>query len=99
MRANRPQSQAVLTAARKRQGDVVLGWRSDRFARSTQALVQALHELHRLGVACLSYLDNIDTTTPQGALIFTVLASLAQFEPALIRERVKAGRARAKAQG
>ncbi len=98
-RDNRPQYQALLTAARQRQVDVVLVWRYDRFARSTQALVQALHELHRLGVDFISHQENIDTTTPQGELIFTVMASRAQFERALISERVKAGMARAKAQG
>jgi DNA invertase Pin-like site-specific DNA recombinase len=98
-RDNRPQYQALLTAARQRQVDVVLVWRYDRFARSTQALVQALHEFHRLGVDFISYQENIDTTTPQGELIFTGMASLAQFERALISERVKAGMARAKAQG
>src|SRR5215471_15824036 len=98
-RDDRPQYQALLTAARKRQVDVVLVWRYDRFARSTQALVQALHEFHRLGVDFISHQENIDTTTPQGELIFTVMASLAQFERALISERVKAGMARAKAQG
>src|SRR4030095_4968230 len=78
---------------------VVLVWRYDRFARSTQALVRALNEFHSLGVDFISYQENIDTTTPQGEMIFTVLASLAQFESALISERVKAGMARARAQG
>ncbi len=98
-RGDRPQYQALLSAARKRQIDIVLVWRYDRFARSTQELVHALHEFHRLGVDFISYQENIDTTTPQGELIFTVMASLAQFERALISERVKAGMARAKAQG
>ena len=98
-RDNRPQYQALLSAARKRQLDVVLVWRYDRFARSTQALVRALNEFHSLGVDFISYQENIDTTTPQGELIFTVMASLAQFESALISERVKAGMMRAKAQG
>ena len=98
-RDDRPQYQALFAAARKRQIEVVLVWRYDRFARSTQALVQALHEFHRLGVDFISYQENNDTTTPQGELIFTVMASLAQFERALISERVKAGMARAKAQG
>jgi len=98
-REDRPQYQALFSAARRRQLDVVLVWRYDRFARSTQALVQALHEFHRLGVDFISHHENIDTTTPQGELIFTVMASLAQFERALISERVKAGMARAKAQG
>ena len=99
MRDDRPQYQALLAAARKRHIDVVLVWRYDRFARSTQALVQALNEFHRLGVDFISYQENIDTTTPQGEMIFTVMASLAQFESALISERVKAGMARARAQG
>src|ERR671922_2462961 len=98
-RDDRPQYQALLAAARQRRIDVVLVWRYDRFARSTQALVHALNEFHRLGVDFISYQENIDTTTPQGELIFTVMASLAQFERALISERVKAGMARAKAQG
>jgi len=60
--------------------------------------VHALHEFHSLGVDFISSQENIDTTTPQGELIFAVMASLAQFERALISERVKAGMARAKAQ-
>jgi DNA invertase Pin-like site-specific DNA recombinase len=94
-----PRYRALLQTARKRQLDVVLVWRYDRFARSTQALVQALKEFHSLGVDFISYQENIDTTTPQGEMIFTMMASLAQFESALISERVKAGLARAKAQG
>jgi DNA invertase Pin-like site-specific DNA recombinase len=78
---------------------VVLVWRYDRFARSTPALVNALKEFHSLGVDFISYQEHIDTTTPQGELIFMVMASLAQFESALMSERVKAGMARAKAQG
>lgn len=61
--------------------------------------MQALKEFHSLGVDFISYQENIDTTTPQGELIFTVMASLAQFESALISERVKARMARARAQG
>jgi DNA invertase Pin-like site-specific DNA recombinase len=98
-REDRPQHRALLEMARKRQIDVVLVWRYDRFARSTQALVHALKEFHSLGVDFISFQENIDTTTPQGEMIFTVMASLAQFESALTSERVKAGMARAKAQG
>lgn len=98
-REDRPRYRTLLEAARKRQLDVVLVWRYDRFARSTQALVQALKEFQSLGVDFISYQENIDTTTPQGEMIFTVMASIAQFESALISERVKAGMARAKAQG
>ena len=98
-REDRPQYQALFSAARRRQCDIVLVWRYDRFARSTQALVQALKEFQSLGVDFISYQENIDTTTPQGEMIFTVMASLAQFESTLMSERVKAGMARAKAQG
>ena len=96
---DRPQYRTLLVTARKRQIDVVLVWRYDRFARSIQALVHALNEFHRLGVDCISDQEHLDTTTPQGEMVFTVMASLAQFESALISERVKAGMARAKAQG
>lgn len=96
---NREQYKAMLDLVRKRKIDVVLVWRYDRFARSTQALVNALNEFRSLNVDFISYQENIDTTTPQGELIFSIMASLAQFESALISQRVKAGMARAKAQG
>ena len=96
---DRTNYQRLLNDARKRKVDVVLVWRYDRFARSTQALINALNEFRDLGVDFISYQENIDTTTPQGALIFGIFASLAQFESALISERVKAGMERAKAQG
>ena len=95
----REQYQAMLELVRKRKIDVVLVWRYDRFARSTQALVNALNEFKVLGVDFISYQENVDTTTPQGELVFSIMASLAQFESALISQRVKAGMARAKAQG
>lgn len=95
----RKQYKLMMEAAKKRKIDVVLVWRYDRFARSTQALVNGLKEFQNLGVDFISYQENIDTTTPTGELIFHVMASLAQFESSLISERVKAGMARAKAQG
>ena len=91
--------QRLLDDVRKRLVDVVLVWRYDRFARSTQALINALNEFRDLGVDFISFQENIDTTTPQGALIFGIFASLAQFESALISERVKAGMERARTQG
>lgn len=95
----RKQYKQMMEAAKKRKIDVVLVWRYDRFARSTQALVNALKEFKNLGIDFISYQENIDTTTPTGELIFHVMASLAQFESSLISERVKAGMQRAKAQG
>jgi hypothetical protein len=67
-------------------------------ARSTQTLVHALHEFHRVGVDVISSQEHIDTTASPGEMLCTVMASLAQFERALISERVKAGMARARAQ-
>ena len=96
---NREQYQVMLKQVRKRKLDVVLVWRYDRFARSTQALVNALKEFHSLSVDFISYQENIDTITPQGELIFNIMPSLAQFESTLISSRVRAGMARAKAQG
>jgi len=81
----------MIDLVRKRKIDVVMVWRYDRFARSTQALVGALNEFKALAVDFISYQENIDTTTPQGELIFSIMASLAQFESALIGQRVKAG--------
>lgn len=95
----RKQYKQMMEAAKKRKIDIVLVWRYDRFARSTQALVNALKEFKNLGIDFISYQENIDTTTPTGELIFHVMASLAQFESSLISERVKAGMQRAKAQG
>ena len=96
---DRTQYKLMMAAAKKRKIDVVLVWRYDRFARSTQALMNALNEFQSLGIDFISYQENIDTTTPTGELIFHVMASLAQFESSLISQRVKAGMARAKAQG
>ena len=98
-RNDRPQYKRLMEAARRREVDVVLVWRYDRFARSTQALVNALMAFRALGVDFISYQENVDTTTPQGELVFGMMASLAQFESSLIGERVRAGMARAKAQG
>jgi DNA invertase Pin-like site-specific DNA recombinase len=89
----------MMEAAKKRRIDLVLVWRYDRFAQSMQALVNDLKGFQALGVDFISYQENIDTTTPTGELVFHVMASLAQFDSSLISQRVKAGMARAKAQG
>ena len=96
---DRPEFKRLMETVRKRTVDVVLVWRYDRFARSTQALVNALMEFRALGVDFISYQENVDTTTPQGELVFGLMASLAQFESSLIGERVRAGMATARAEG
>lgn len=98
-RTDRENYQRLLDDARKRKLDVVLIWRYDRFARSTQELVNAYKEFQKLGIDFISYQENVDTTSPQGELVFTIMAALAQFESSLISERVRAGMARAKKQG
>src|SRR3954451_11009067 len=96
---DRTEYRAMLEAARRRQFDVLLVWRYDRFARSMRELVNALSEFEGLGIDFISYNEGADTTTPQGKLLFGIMASLAEFERSLIAERVKAGMERAKAQG
>src|SRR3954449_2334711 len=96
---DRTEYRAMLEEARRRQFDVLLVWRYDRFARSMRELVNALAEFEGLGIDFISYNEGADTTTPQGRLLFGIMASLAEFERSLIAERVKAGMQRAKAQG
>ena len=91
--------QAMFKAARRREFDVLVVWRYDRFARSLRELVNALAEFESIGIEFISYTEGADTTTPQGRLLFGIMASLAEFERSLIAERVRAGMARAKAQG
>jgi DNA invertase Pin-like site-specific DNA recombinase len=85
--------------ARKRKTDVVLVWKFDRFARSTRELINALEEFNNLGVDFISYKENIDTSTPAGKILFTMISAFAEFERAIIRERVIAGMEKAKAKG
>ena len=94
----RTEYQNLLTAARRRQLDVVLVWRYDRFARSTRMLLNALEEFKALGVDFISHQENVDTTTPQGELFFTMVSGFAQFESSIISARVKLGMARARKQ-
>jgi DNA invertase Pin-like site-specific DNA recombinase len=88
---SRPQLNELMSAARKRQLDAVLVWRFDRFARSTKHLLLALEEFRSLGVQFISYQESIDTSTPLGQALFTIVAAVAQLERDLIRERVAAG--------
>jgi DNA invertase Pin-like site-specific DNA recombinase len=88
---HRPQLDKLMDAARKRQIDLIVVWKLDRFGRSLKQLVTALDELSCLGIGFISYQDNLDLTTPQGRLIFHIIGAMAEFERELIRERVKAG--------
>lgn len=97
--SSRPAVDALMNAARRREFDVVLVWRFDRFARSTQHLLQALQEFRELGIDFVSNSEGIDTSTSVGKMVFTFLSAIAEFERDIIRERVRAGIARAKAEG
>jgi DNA invertase Pin-like site-specific DNA recombinase len=96
---SRPQLNELMAGARKRQFDAVVVWRFDRFARSTKHLLLALDEFRALGVQFISYQENIDTSSPLGQALFTIVSAVAQLERDLIRERVSAGIRNARAKG
>ncbi len=98
-RDKRPEFDLMQKDAVRRKFNIVLAWSVDRLGRSVQDLIAFLNELH--GVGCDLYLhqQGIDTTTPAGKAMFQMLGVFAEFERAMIQERVKAGLARAKAKG
>ena len=96
---SRPELNNLMADARKRKFDSVVVWRFDRFARSTKHLLLALEEFRSLGIQFISYQENIDTTSPLGQALFTIVSAVAQLERDLIRERVNAGLRHARACG
>ena len=96
---SRPQLNELMAAARKRHFDAIVVWRFDRFARSTKHLLLALEEFRSLGIQFISYQENIDTSSPLGQALFTIVSAVAQLERDLIRERVSAGIRNARATG
>lgn len=98
-KADRARLAELMELARKREVDAVMVWKFDRFARSTKQLVDALEEFHTLGVDFVSYTESVDTTSPQGRLVFSIFSAIAEFERSLIRERIHAGLERARAEG
>jgi DNA invertase Pin-like site-specific DNA recombinase len=98
-RAAKPELQSLMADARALKFKVVLVWKFDRVFRSVQHMLSALDELHALGIDFVSMTEAIDTTTPAGKMVFTMLAAVAEFEKDLIRERTRAGLARARAAG
>src|SRR6185437_5875620 len=98
-RNGRPQFDAMCRDATKRQFDVVMAWSVDRLGRSLQDLASFLTELHALKIDLFLHQQGIDTTTPGGKAMFQMMGVFAEFERSMIRERVNAGIARAKAQG
>jgi DNA invertase Pin-like site-specific DNA recombinase len=96
---SRPALNRLMADASRRKFDAVLVWKLDRFGRSLRHLVNAIAELEAIGVAFISFRDNLDLSTPSGRLMFQIIGAMAEFERALIQERVKAGLRNAKAKG
>src|SRR5580704_3800536 len=89
----------LLEAARRREIDVVLVWRLDRWGRSVADLLATLQELDHLGVGFVSLTEALDLTTPSGRAMAALLAVFAEFEREILRERVRAGLAHARQNG
>ncbi len=96
---SRPELNRLMNDAAKRRFDVVAVWRFDRFARSTSHLLRALEQFKSLGIDFVSFSENVDTSTPTGKMVFTVLGAVAPLERSLIVERVRAGLRNARAKG
>src|SRR5712692_10931052 len=96
---HRPELDRLWGDCRKRNVDAVLVYRYDRFARSLRQLVNALEEFRDLGIEFVSLHEGVDTSTPNGRLVFGIFASIAEFERELIRDRVRSGLALAKSRG
>jgi DNA invertase Pin-like site-specific DNA recombinase len=98
-RDKRPEFDRLLKDATRRQFDIVMAWSVDRLGRSLQDLVAFLGDLHAQGVDLYLHIQGIDTTTPGGKALFQMMGVFAEFERAIIQERVCAGLAKARAQG
>jgi putative DNA-invertase from lambdoid prophage Rac len=97
--SQRQQREKLLNAARRREIDVVLVWRLDRWGRSVADLLATLQELQHLGVGFVSLAEALDLTTPAGRAMAALLAVFAEFEKEILRERVRAGLAHARQNG
>lgn len=96
---SRPELNRLMADAHKRRFDVVCVWRFDRFARSVSHLLRALETFKSLGIEFVSFSEQMDTSTPAGKMIFTVLGAVAELERSLTVERVRAGLRNARAKG
>ena len=92
----RPALDELMVDAQKRRFDIVLVWRFDRFARSTENLITAFEEFRHLRIDFISYQENIDTSSSLGKAIFAIVSAIAELERSIIIERVKAGLRRRK---
>jgi DNA invertase Pin-like site-specific DNA recombinase len=95
----RPELDRLMADAHRRRFDAVAVWRFDRMARSVSHLLRVLETFRALGIEFVSLSEQIDTSTPVGKMVFTILGSVAEMERQMIVERVKAGLRNAKAKG
>ena len=98
-REKRPALDALLKAVARKEIDIVAAWSVDRLGRSLQDLIAMLGEMRAKGVDLYLHQQGVDTTTPGGKALFQMMGVFAEFERAMIRERINAGLARARAQG
>src|ERR1700727_3520550 len=98
-RKDRPGLDALLKGVARREFDMVAAWSVDRLGRSLQDLIEVLSDLHAKGVDLYLHQQGLDTSTPSGRAMFQMMGVFAEFERAMIRERVMAGLSRAKAGG
>jgi DNA invertase Pin-like site-specific DNA recombinase len=96
---SRPELDRLMADAHRRRFDAVAVWKFDRFARSVSHLLRALETFKALGIDFVSFSEQLDTSTPTGKMVFTVLGAVAELERSLIGERVRAGIRNAKAKG
>jgi DNA invertase Pin-like site-specific DNA recombinase len=96
---SRPELNRLMADAHRRHFDAIVVWRFDRFARSVSHLLRALETFKSLGIEFVSLSEQVDTSTPTGKMVFTVLGAVAELERSLIAERVKAGLRNARAKG
>ena len=98
-RTGRPGLDAMMKAIARREIDMVAAWSVDRLGRSLTDLLDLLRELHSKGVDLFLHQQGLDTSTPAGRAMFQMMGVFAEFERAMLRERVMSGLARARAQG
>ncbi len=98
-REQRPEFDAMLKAAARKDFDLIASWSVDRLGRSLLDLVSFLQEIHTKGIDLYLHQQGIDTTTPAGKAMFQMMGVFAEFEREIIRERVNAGLARAREHG
>jgi DNA invertase Pin-like site-specific DNA recombinase len=96
---SRPELDKLMADAHRRRFDAVAVWKFDRFARSVSHLLRVLETFKALGIDFVSLSEQVDTSTPTGNMVFTVLGAVAELERSLICERVRAGIRNAKAKG